>query len=399
MKLAISIGDLNGIGIEIALRSHKFISKFCKPYYFVHKNLLKNACEKLNLKRPKDFKIVQFLNKKSTNFTQISKNDFIFSTNLNTKFSENFDISPGIIDAKSGKYSFASFKFACEFVNLGFANALLTLPIHKKAWSEAQISYKGHTDALRDFFKQEAIMMLGNKKLFVALFTEHIPLCEVSSRIKISPLCEFLVNFYEQTRFKNIGVLAFNPHASDFGAIGGAEEKEISQAIKIANLYLTLKFCKSEISKSKIKLLDSEKKSNLKDKKSPLNLEKKSNLLENLIKDKNLFSKLEKKVKIKHFFIPNPLVADVAFTPNALKHCNHLVSMSHDLALAPLKALYFDESVNVSLNLPIIRTSVDHGTAFDKAYKGTQISTKSYKKAAKIAIKLAKKRDKIEKNL
>ena len=68
--------------------------------------------------------------------------------------------------------------------------------------------------------------------------------------------------------------------------------------------------------------------------------------------------------------------------------------MYHDLGLAPLKALYFEKSVNVSLNLPIIRTSVDHGTAFDKAYKNAKINTKSYKEAVNFAIYLAKLRQK-----
>ncbi|EPA2463917.1 4-hydroxythreonine-4-phosphate dehydrogenase PdxA, partial [Campylobacter jejuni] len=72
-------------------------------------------------------------------------------------------------------------------------------------------------------------------------------------------------------------------------------------------------------------------------------------------------------------------------------NCNRLVAMYHDLALAPLKALYFDKSINVSLNLPIIRVSVDHGTAFDKAYKNAKINTKSYFEAAKFAINLHSK--------
>ena len=108
--------------------------------------------------------------------------------------------------------------------------------------------------------------------------------------------------------------------------------------------------------------------------------------------NQNLAQKLEKELKIQHFYQPNPLVADSAFTKNALKHCNRLVSMSHDLALTPIKALYFDKSVNVSLNLPIIRTSVDHGTAFDKAYTRAKISTKSYKEAVKTALHLIKSR-------
>jgi len=83
-----------------------------------------------------------------------------------------------------------------------------------------------------------------------------------------------------------------------------------------------------------------------------------------------------------------PVVPDTAFTPAFRAHHRHLVAMYHDQGLAPLKALYFDESVNVSLNLPIIRTSVDHGTAFDIAYRGTAKLT-SYLNAAETAVALA----------
>ena len=83
-----------------------------------------------------------------------------------------------------------------------------------------------------------------------------------------------------------------------------------------------------------------------------------------------------------------PLVPDVAFNPISLKNCNRLVAMNHDAGLAPLKALYFDESINVSLNLPIVRTSVDHGTAYDIAYKGVA-ETKSYINAVKSALEFA----------
>ena len=387
-KIAISIGDINGIGLEIALKSHNFISKHCTPYYFIHESLLNQALKRLNSKKPKHFTCVEFSNAPKMSLIKGQHKDSLcFEANLACQTNEKFNIKAGKIDSKSGAYSFASFKFACEFVKMGFAKALITLPIHKKAWSEAGLAYKGHTQALSEFFGRQAIMMLGCKRLFIGLFTEHIPLSEVSARIKTPALCEFLLNFYAQTRFKKIGVLAFNPHASDFGAIGGAEEREISNAIKICNALLNVK----NLSKTKQKSLLND-----------YEIEPES-LLENLLYDEfllsNLATSLEKKAKFKHFYNPNPLVADTAFTKNALKHCNRLVSMSHDLALAPLKALFFEKSVNVSLNLPIIRTSPDHGTAFDKAYTNAKISTKSYKEAVKTALRLLKGRQSLEKEV
>ncbi|MCW1693841.1 4-hydroxythreonine-4-phosphate dehydrogenase PdxA, partial [Campylobacter jejuni] len=86
------------------------------------------------------------------------------------------------------------------------AHALLTLPIHKKAWEDAGLKYKGHTDALRLFLKN-AIMMLGCKELFVGLFSEHIPLAKVSKKITFKNLSIFLKDFYKETHFKKMGLL------------------------------------------------------------------------------------------------------------------------------------------------------------------------------------------------
>ena len=82
----------------------------------------------------------------------------------------------------------------------------------------------------------------------------------------------------------------------------------------------------------------------------------------------------------------SPLVPDVAFTPRVRENYTHYIAMYHDQGLAPLKALYFDEGINVSLNLPILRTSVDHGTAFDIAYKGIKLSSLSYLNAIKYIV-------------
>ncbi|WP_456450233.1 4-hydroxythreonine-4-phosphate dehydrogenase PdxA, partial [Hydrogenimonas sp.] len=218
------------------------------------------------------------------------------------------------------------------------ADALLTLPIHKEAWMRAGIPYKGNTDALRDFFKKEAIMMLGCEKLYVGLFTEHIPLKEVSSRIEKEKLTKFLLDFQKETGAKKIGVLGLNPHAGDHGVLGD-EERVIEEAIESANSILNTQH-------------------------STLNTP-----------------------------FMGPLVPDVAFTPKMRERFRYFVAMYHDQGLAPLKALYFDESVNVSLNLPIVRTSVDHGTAFDIAYlPHRSLNTRSYLNAAEAALSLLRRR-------
>ena len=283
-RVAISIGDLNGIGIEIALKAHKKISKIVKPIYVIDRLMLQQASELLKIKIPKSFETV--------------------SPN-----SEPFNIEAGVVSKQSGRYSYDSFVKAIELAKAKEVDAITTLPIHKEAWSKAGIGYKGHTEVLRDYFKKDAIMMLGCPKMYVALYTEHIPLKKVAKEIKAKKLIKFLLNLHTSLKTKEkIAVLALNPHAGDNGVLGN-EEKAITKAIKELNKTLN-----------------------------------------------------------KEQFV-GPIVPDIAFTPNFRKDFKYFVAMYHDQGLAPLKAIYFKDSINVSLNLPILRTSVDHGTAFDIAYK------------------------------
>jgi 4-hydroxythreonine-4-phosphate dehydrogenase len=292
MKVAISIGDLNGVGIEIALKSHEKIKQWIKPVYCINEKMLKKAAKLFNYKIPEDFEIFEI--------------------------EGDFEIKPGTVDADAGKYSFESFMTAVNLAKEKKVNAITTLPINKESWAKASIKYKGHTEVLRDVFKKDAIMMLGCEKMYVALFTEHIPLKEVAERVKKDRLIKFFIDFYNSTNFHKVGVLGLNPHAGDGGVLGEEEIKEILPAIKEAN-----------------------------------------------------------KIINKDFYY-GPLVPDTAFSSGK----GRFIAMYHDQGLAPLKALYFDESINVSLNLPILRTSVDHGTAFDIAYKGIA-NTKSYENAIK----------------
>jgi len=297
-KIAISIGDLNGIGIQLALENHAILSKEINPLYCIDKVMLQQAVQKLNMTIPHNFYTIE-------------------------NIAPSFTIDAGVVRKESGAYAYASFTTAVELARKREVDAICTLPIHKKAWELAGVSYKGHTDALRDFFDAEAIMMLGCDKMYVALFTEHIPLKEVASSINEKDLTRFLIDFYNTAKpTSTVGVLGLNPHAGDDGVLGD-EERIIEKAI--INAHKVLK--------------------------------------------KDIFSV--------------PLVPDVAFTPNIRKNYTHYIAIYHDQGLAPLKALYFDEGINVSLNLPILRTSVDHGTAFDIAYTGRTLNNLSYINAIK----------------
>lgn len=297
-KVAISVGDLNGIGIQLVLENHHTIAKIVKPLYCIDRAMLEQAAQKLSLPIPADFEILE-------------------------NIAPYFEIEAGTVSASSGAYAYASFAKAVELARQNKVAAISTLPIHKKAWELAGVTYKGHTDALRAMFDAKAIMMLGSPKMYVALFTEHIPLKNVAASIDEKKLTQFFIDFYHTAKpAKQVAVLGLNPHAGDDGVLGD-EETIIQKAIDNAHVIL----------------------------------------------GKEIFT--------------SPLVPDVAFTPRVRAHYTHYIAMYHDQGLAPLKALYFDEGINVSLNLPILRTSVDHGTAFDIAYSGTILSALSYINALK----------------
>jgi len=302
-KIAISVGDLNGVGIQLCLENHHKITKLCEPIYCINKTLLSQASKLLNIEIPNDFKIYGSYN--------------------------NFNIKPKEVSKKGGKFSYESFQKAIKLAKNNKVDAICTLPINKKSWSKAGVSYVGHTDMLRDVFKQDAIMMLGCSEMFVALYTEHIALKDVPKQIQVKKLLNFFLEFSKNITNEKVAVLGLNPHAGDDGVLGN-EELKITKAIKKANQIL----------------------------------------------NKDIFQGV--------------VVPDIAFTPNFRKDYKYFIAMYHDQGLAPLKALYFEEGINVSLNLPIVRTSVDHGTAFDIAYmKNNKLSSKSYINAIKEAIKLS----------
>ena len=300
--LAISVGDLNGVGIEIALKSHQEVKKLCNPIYCINSSLLSQATKLLKIKLPEDFVLENVAGE--------------------------FTIEAGVVDASSGKYSYDSFMAGIKMCEDKKADGVVTMPIHKEAWMMAGLEYKGHTDLLRQHFDADAIMMLGCPEMFVALVTEHIPLRDVTKTVKYKMLKQFLLNLHESIPKEKVAVLGINPHAGDNGVLGH-EDMRILKAIKSANKHLGFEQ-----------------------------------------------------------FV-GPIVPDVAFTPHIREKFNYFVAMYHDQGLGPLKALHFDESVNISLNLPIVRTSVDHGTAFDIAYQG-KAKTLSYINAIKSAVNFSK---------
>ena len=286
--IAISVGDINGIGLEILLLSHSLIESRINPIYCVDCEVLDSAAKILNLKIPNDLNLISIKN--------------------NCKFYNDLKISPSLCTKESGEYSFESFKAALNLVSESRAKGIVTLPISKSAWMKAGINFLGHTDYLNSRFNKKGIMMLGEERMFVALFSNHIPLKDVPNAIEYESLLQFLLNFKSSFDFKKAAVLGLNPHCGEDGLLG-SEDGIITLCIKKANEILG-----------------------------------------------------------DDIFI-GPLPPDSAFTPNNREKFSVFVAMYHDQGLIPLKALYFEKSINVTLNLPILRASVDHGVAFDIAYK------------------------------
>lgn len=325
-KVAISIGDINGVGLEIVLSAHKAISKIIKPIYFVDFSVVECASKILKCEIPKDFEIYEIAP--------------FCSAKLRESIANHTLIRPSRATKESGEYSFVSFKRAVECVEKGEMNALLTLPINKFAWKMAGIDYVGHTEFLRAYFagqsanlnanrsagkgadsSKNAIMMLGCAEMFVALFTDHIPLHAVPTRIEFNALREFLLSFHAHFSFESALVLGLNPHAGDGGVLG-SEDKIIQDALDSAN--------------------------------------------------KTLGAEVYKGV----------VAPDSAFRAQNRAKFKVFVAMYHDQGLSVLKALYADKSINVTLGIPILRVSVEHGTGFDIAYKGIA-RAESYKEAVK----------------
>ena len=193
-------------------------------------------------------------------------------------------------------------------------SAVITGPINKSLINEYGFDFSGHTEFLADISnKKNVVMLLSNKFLKVALATTHVPLKEVSKNIstkKLENILKILINELKQKwKLKNpkICVLGLNPHAGENGFLGSEEIEVIKPVID-------------------------------KLKKNKLNID-------------------------------GPEPADTAFVPEKLDKYDAYLSMFHDQGLPVLKTLGFGNSVNITLGLPFIRVSVDHGTAYDIAKK------------------------------
>lgn len=247
---------------------------------------------------------------------------------------------PGHIDAADTTVVIASIRNAVEFVHAGEASAVVTNPIHKKALSAAGFPHPGHTEFLAalagEVFGKPStpVMMLAGPDLRVVPVTIHIPLAEVPAALSKKLILDTgrIVARELTQRFgiphPRLAVAGLNPHAGEDGMLGGEEESLIRPAVEA--------------------------------------------------------------LRGGGIEVIGPLSADAMFHPAARATYDAALCMYHDQALIPLKTLAFDEGVNVTLGLPFIRTSPDHGTALPLAGTGAARAT-SLIEALRLADRLARR--------
>ncbi len=222
---------------------------------------------------------------------------------------------PGVLDAANSRYVLAMLERAAEGCQSGEFSGMVTAPVHKGIINDAGISFTGHTEFLAELtHTQQVVMMLVGGGMRVALVTTHLALRDVADAITAELLESVLriLNADLQRRFgiakPRILVAGLNPHAGEGGYLG---REEIDVMIPVLD-----------------------------------------------------------RLRSEGLNVSAPLPADTLFTPDKLAQCDCVLAMYHDQGLPVLKHASFGRGVNVTLGLPIIRTSVDHGTALDLAGTG-----------------------------
>lgn len=326
-KLAITMGDAAGIGPEISLRvwDSPEVQSQGYPLLFGDAAIYQRAAKKLGCDCPGMISLAEFLDIPKQSIPSDAPHGVIVDCGKLTA-EELGSFTPGKFNAATGRASYQSVTDAIDAAVSGHVDAIVTGPIQKEAWHQAGIDFPGHTELLADRAGRavqgepaDVRMMLASDTIACVLETIHIPLADVASQLNTESLVRTINLAGETVQRRNqnrgsllpprIAVCGLNPHAGENGLFSHQEEEQvILPAIEAA--------------------------------------------------------------RQSGWTIEGPLSPDTAFTPAMRNRIDIYVCMYHDQGLIPLKALSFDDAVNVTLGLPIIRTSVDHGTAMDLAWQG-----------------------------
>lgn len=327
--VGISIGDLNGIGPEIVLKTFEDprMLDFCTPLIFA------------------SVKSLSFIKKTLEINTTIHGIDHINQlihgkVNVLNVWKESVDIEFGVENVNMGGYAIKSLQAAVKALKTDAVDVLVTAPINKHNIQSETFKFPGHTDYLAQELEGESLMFMITDTLRVGLLTDHVPVKDISKHItkqRIEKKIDTIYNALKQDfgiTVPKIAVLGINPHTGDNGVIGDEDDKVLRPTLE----------------------------------------------------------------KINHSgkIVYGPYAADSFFGSGNYKNFDAVVAAYHDQGLIPFKTLSFGSGVNYTAGLSKVRTSPDHGTAYDIAGKNTADFT-SFKEAVFKAILIFKNRRQYEK--
>ena len=303
--LGITQGDSNGIGYEVIIKA------------FADARLL-DLCTPVLYGSSRAFgfykKMIPETDNLNSNIVNSAKDAHPKRINIVNCVSENLLVEPGQPTADAGKAAVMALRAAVEDLKAGTIDALVTAPFNKHTVYSEEFKFPGHTEFfIEQFGAKDGLMFLCADKLRVGVVTGHLPISEVPKAITTDKIVEKLriMNNSLMRDFNivkpKIAVIGLNPHAGDTGLLGNEEQNAIIPSIKIANEEDILAF--------------------------------------------------------------GPFSADGFFGTDMQYKFDAVLAMYHDQGLVPFKVLAFDDGVNFTAGLPIIRTSPDHGTAYDLAGK------------------------------
>ncbi len=327
LKVGISVGDLNGIGMEIIIKSlmEKDLMQLCTPIVYCSTKAV-SLHKKAAGANEFNFSII-------SDISQVKAKH----PNLLTVWDEEVVLELGKETEIAGKYALKSLEAACSDLKAGKIDVLVTAPLNKHNIKVEGKKFTGHTQFLHDYFEaSNHLMVLVGENMKVATLTEHIALADVPKAISSNQIID-KVKLLHKTLIRDFGiskpkiaVLGLNPHSGDGGLIGDEEQKIISPAIK--------------------------------------------------------------KLQEDNLLVYGPYPADGFFGKLQFKQFDAVLCMYHDQGLTPFKALEFESGVNYTAGLSVVRTSPDHGVAYDIAGHG-KAETSSFKSAIFLAIDIHRKRN------
>ena len=324
IRVGISIGDLNGIGSEIILKTFEDprTLELCTPVVFASSQVMSFLKKHFNSQ-------IHF------NEVNSAKDIAVDKMNVVNVWKEQVNIAFGEEDKKIGEYAIKSLEASVNALKNDEIDVLVTAPINKHNIQSDTFKFPGHTNYLAEQLEGDSLMFMITDNLKVGLLTDHVPVKDVPSHIndklirqKIETVSQSLKQDFAIPKPK-IAVLAINPHAGDNGVIGNEDDT----------------------------------------------------ILKPVLQD----------LKAKGQLVYGPYSADSFFGSKNYKNFDAVIASYHDQGLIPFKTITFGEGVNYTAGLNKVRTSPDHGTAYEIAGKG-EADEGSFKQAVFSAIEIFRQR-------